>query len=147
MSYCEFTKDLVDDHPDKLYHDHDYGFPVENDNELFGRLILEINQAGLSWSTILNKADNFRRAFEDYQIDKIANYTVVDKERLLSDKGIIRNRLKIEAVIYNAGKVKEIQQDYGSFKNWLDQHKMLSLDDWVKLFKTQFKFTGCKIVE
>lgn len=147
MSYCEFTKDLADDHPDKLYHDNDYGFPVESDSELFGRLILEINQAGLSWSTILKKADNFRRAFEGYDIDRIANYTAADKERLLNDKGIIRNRLKVEAVIYNAGKVKEIQRDYGSFKNWLDKHKMLSLEDWVKLFKTQFKFTGGKIVE
>ncbi len=145
MSYCEFTKDLAEDHPDKIYHDQDYGFPIDDDNELFGRLILEINQAGLSWSTILKKADNFRSAYDQFDVETIANYGDDDKQRLLSDAGIIRNRLKVDAAIYNAGSVKAIQLEYGSFKNWLDKHKSLSLDNWIKLFKNNFKFTGGEI--
>lgn len=147
MSYCEFTKDLAEDHPDKIYHDKEYGFPLHDDNELFGRLILEINQAGLSWLTILKKADNFRSAFDDYKIDKIANYGEEEKHRLLNDKGIIRNKLKIKAVIYNAQQVEKIQSEFGSFEYWLNEHKLLSLDGWVKLFKIHFKFVGGKIVD
>lgn len=147
MSYCEFTKVLADDHPDKRYHDDVYGFPVHEDNELFGRLILEINQAGLSWSTILNKADNFREAYDHYEIRKIAAYTEKDKDKLLLDAGIIRNKLKVGATIYNAQRVMEIQSKHGSFKNWLDAHKSLSLEEWVSLFKKNFKFTGGEITK
>lgn len=147
MSYCEFTKDLAEDHPDKIYHDEDYGFPIIDDNELFGRLILEINQAGLSWSTILRKADNFREAYDEFVIRKIANYNDEDKQRLLTDSGIIRNRLKVEAAVYNAKRIVEIQSEHVSFKNWLDNHKTLSLNEWVKLFKKHFKFTGGEITK
>ncbi len=147
MSYCEFTKDLAEDHPDKIYHDEEYGFPIDDDNELFGRLVLEINQAGLSWSTILKKADNFRSAYDQFNVEVIANYCDDDKQRLLSDAGIIRNRLKVDAVIYNAKRVKAIQREYGSFKNWLDKHKSLSLNNWIKLFKNNFKFTGGEITK
>lgn len=147
MTYCEFTKDLADDHPDKLYHDNDYGFPVDEDNELFGRLILEINQAGLSWSTILKKAANFREAYSEYNIEQISNYGNEERTRLLADAGIIRNRLKVDAAIHNAKEVMKIKAEHGSFKNWLDTHKLLSLEDWTKLFKRHFKFTGGKIVE
>tara|TARA_B100000508_G_C11465884_1_gene282571 strand:+ start:57352 stop:57894 length:543 start_codon:yes stop_codon:yes gene_type:complete len=147
MSYCEFTKHLADDHPDKVYHDKVYGFPVDEDNELFGRLILEINQAGLSWSTILKKEKGFRKAYDNFDIEKVARYEDRDRERLLNDSGIIRNKLKVNAAIYNANKILEIQEEFGSFKNWLDKHKTLSLDEWVKLFKQRFKFTGGKILE
>ncbi|MFA5575378.1 MAG: DNA-3-methyladenine glycosylase I [Brumimicrobium sp.] len=147
MSYCEFTKDLENNHLDKLYHDKRYGFPVNSDDELFGRLILEINQAGLSWSLILKREDNFRTAFDDFSIEKIAKYDDNKIEELLQNAGIIRNRKKIEAVIYNAQKIIEIQNESGSFKAWLDSYNGFSLKEWTKLFKKKFKFTGTKIVE
>ena len=128
------------------YHDKEYGFPIEDDNELFARLILEINQAGLSWTTILNKKDNFFKAFDNFEIDKVARYGAKQRERLLNDAGIIRNRLKVDAAIENAKKLKEIQKEFGSFKKWLDTHHPLTKEEWVKLFKKTFKFTGGEIV-
>jgi len=130
----------------KEYHDKQYGFPISDDNELFGRLILEINQAGLSWSTILKKEQNFRVAYSNFDIKIIANYEMVDVNRLLSDVGIIRNKLKINAVIQNAKSILEIQKEYDSFKNWLDHHHPKSKDEWTKIFKKTFKFTGGEIV-
>ncbi|MGM0479047.1 MAG: DNA-3-methyladenine glycosylase I [Bacteroidota bacterium] len=147
MSYCEFTKDLPEEHPDRQYHDKDYGFPVKNDDELFGRLILEINQAGLSWSTILKKAPRFRKAYDQFSVEKIACYSDSDIERLMNDAGIIRNRKKITSAIHNAKVVQEIQQEWGSFENWLDDKKSLSLKSWVKVFRARFKFTGEKIID
>jgi DNA-3-methyladenine glycosylase I len=147
MSYCEFTKHLADDHLDKKYHNEIYGFPVRDDNELFGRLILEINQAGLNWSTILKKERNFRRAFNDFKIEEIALYGQKDKERLLNNKGVIRNKLKIDAVIHNAKEVIRIQSEFDSFNNWLYRHKGLSLEEWTELFRRHFKFVGTTIVE
>lgn len=147
MSYCEFTKDLDESHPHRIYHDNQYGFPIEDDNELFGRLILEINQAGLNWLTILKKQDNFRVAFNNFEIEKIARYDIKKKESLLQDAGIIRNRLKIEAVIYNANRVLELQKEFGSFKKWLDLNTGKDLKEWTTLFKKNFKFTGGLIVE
>lgn len=144
-SYCQAVANLELSNVHRLYHDTAYGFPIEDDNELFGRLILEINQAGLSWTTILNKQDNFRRAYEGFYIAKVAAYSELDRQRLLSDPGIIRNRLKIDAAIANAQRILEIQAEYGSFKNWLDQHAPLAKDEWVKLFKRNFKFTGGEI--
>lgn len=130
----------------KSYHDKRYGFPIVDDNELFGRLILEINQAGLNWLTILRKEQNFRKAYSNYDIKCIANYTLEDEARLLSDIGIIRNKLKVKAVIYNAQSILEIQREYGSFKNWLDAQHPKTKEEWVKLFKKKFKFTGGEIV-
>jgi DNA-3-methyladenine glycosylase I len=146
MSYCVFIagkgKGTVHQH----YHDTEYGFPIYDDNLLFARLILEINQAGLSWETILKKKDNFFKAFDDFNIDKVARYTDKRKEKLMQDAGIIRNRLKIEATIDNAKKIKEIQKEFGSFKNWLDEHHPRTKEEWVKLFKKTFRFTGGEIV-
>ncbi|HLW29659.1 MAG TPA: DNA-3-methyladenine glycosylase I [Brumimicrobium sp.] len=147
MSYCKFTKDLNENHLDKRYHDERYGFPTSSDNELFGRFILEINQAGLSWSLMLKKEDNFKTAFDDFSIDKVASYKEEKVEELMGNVGIIRNRRKIEAVIYNANKIIEFQKKYGSFSLWLDQYIDYSLSEWTKLFKKNFKFTGEKIVE
>jgi DNA-3-methyladenine glycosylase I len=144
-SYCEFVEQLEQSNVNRIYHDKMYGFPIDSDSELFGRLILEINQAGLSWTIILNKQDNFRMAYSQFDIKKIANYAEEDRERLLSDAGIIRNKLKVNAVIVNAQKILEIQEEYGSFKNWLDKNHYLSLEEWVKLFKKTFKFTGGEI--
>ncbi|HZH86757.1 MAG TPA: DNA-3-methyladenine glycosylase I [Brumimicrobium sp.] len=147
MSYCKFTKDLDENHLDKRYHDDRYGFPTASDDELFGRFILEINQAGLSWSLMLKKENNFKAAFDDFSLVKIAAYDEKKIEELMNNAGIIRNRRKIEAVIYNANKIIEIQKKYGNFSLWLDQYIGYSLKEWTKLFKKNFKFTGEKIVE
>ena len=145
MSYCEYVSNLEPSNVHRIYHDTQYGFPIESDDELFGRLILEINQAGLSWTTILNKKDNFRKAYSDYNIKKIANYKKKDIDRLLADAGIIRNKLKVNAAIHNAGRIIELQSEHGSFKNWLDLNHPKTREEWVKLFKKEFKFTGGEI--
>lgn len=147
--YCNYIASLPDGEKKELnknYHDSQYGFPIHDDNELFGRLILEINQAGLSWLTILKKQHNFRKAFDDFDIAKIASYGETERARLLADSGIIRNRLKIDAVIYNAGIITNLQKEHGSFENWLDKNHPLTKNEWVKLFKKHFKFVGGEIV-
>lgn len=128
------------------YHDREYGFPVHDDAILFERLVLEINQAGLSWLTILKKRENFRRAYEGFDIDVVAAYGERDRARLLADAGIIRNRLKVEAAIANARRLVEIRSAFGSFAGWLDHHHPMTKEEWVKLFKRTFRFTGGEIV-
>ncbi|MBS1639103.1 MAG: DNA-3-methyladenine glycosylase I [Bacteroidetes bacterium] len=147
MSYCNYIKTITDkNNLNKIYHDEYYGFPIEDDNELFGRLILEINQAGLSWTTILNKQENFRKAYHHFSIKKISLYKEKDITRLLNDAGIIRNKLKINAAIENAKTVLLLQKEFGSFKNWLQHHHPKTKEEWVKIFKQHFKFTGGEIV-
>ena len=146
MSYCDFCTNLPEDDLNKIYHDTAYGFPITSDNELFGRLILEINQAGLSWSLMLKKEQNFRLAFDYFDIEKIAEYDDVKVSELLQDAGIIRNQLKIRSVIFNARKIIELQKKFGSFADWLDKNDPLTLQEWVKLFKKNFKFVGGEIV-
>ncbi len=102
ISYCDYCNSHPEDTFNHDYHDTQYGFPLQDDNLLFERLILEINQAGLSWITILKKADNFRKAYRGFDIDKVARFTEKDRTRLLADAGIIRNRLKVNAAIENA---------------------------------------------
>jgi DNA-3-methyladenine glycosylase I len=145
-SYCEFVKNLDENNLHKKYHDCEYGFPLHDDNLLFERLCLEINQAGLNWSIILGKKDNFHKAFNQFNIKKVASYKRKDIERLLSDVGIIRNRLKITSVIENANRILVIQKEHGSFENWLNKNHPKTLEEWVKVFKKQFKFTGGEIV-
>jgi len=145
-SYCEFVERLPIDNLHRIYHDTGYGFPLDNDDEIFERLVLEINQAGLSWSTILNKQQNFKIAFDNFSIRKVAAYNNIDIERLLNDAGIIRNKLKINAAIYNANRILELQKEHGSFKKWLDINHPKSKDEWTKLFKRTFTFTGGEIV-
>jgi DNA-3-methyladenine glycosylase I len=128
------------------YHNHEYGFPIRDDNHLFARLVLEINQAGLSWTTILNKKENFFKAYDHFDIEKVASYNKKQIDRLLNDPGIIRNRLKIQAAVDNAKKILEIQKEHGSFKKWLDKQHPLSWEEWVKIFKNNFRFTGGEIV-
>lgn len=144
--YCSYTATLPDGHPDKLYHDTVYGFPVNDDALLFERLILEINQAGLNWSMILRKQEHFRNAYDHFDPEKVAAYTDADRERLRADPGIIRNRLKINAAIYNAGRILEIRDGFGSFHDWLISHHPLPAEAWTKLFRKNFKFTGPEIV-
>lgn len=128
------------------YHDHEYGFPPPDDRALFERLVLEINQAGLSWLTILQKRAGFRRAYDDFDIATVAGYGAADRARLLADASIIRNRLKVDAAIHNAGVIVELQRSHGSFGAWLDAHHPLAKADWVRLFKRTFRFTGGEIV-
>ena len=145
-SYCEITARMEPGNVHIHYHDNEYGFPIHDDNELFARLILEINQAGLSWTTILNKKDNFYKAFDRFDIRKISRYSEKKVEKLMQDAGIIRNRLKIESTIDNAKRIIQLQKEHGSFKSWLDTNHPLSKDEWVKLFKKTFRFTGGEIV-
>jgi DNA-3-methyladenine glycosylase I len=145
-TYCDYCVAHPEDTFNRLYHDKEYGFPLRDDNLLFERLILEINQAGLSWITILKKAANFRAAYSRFDIDKIASYDEADRARLLSDPGIIRNRLKVNAAIENARRIQDLRIEYGSFRGWLDSHHPQTLESWVKLFKRNFIFTGGEIV-
>lgn len=145
-TYCSFVQQAGKETVHRVYHDQEYGFPIDDDNLLFARLVLEINQAGLSWETILKKKDNFFSAFDDFNIDKVARYSEKKKEKLMQDAGIIRNRLKIEAAIFNAKEIQRIQKQTGSFKKWLDLHHPKTKEEWVKLFKQTFRFTGGEIV-
>lgn len=149
------------------YHDREYGFPLREDAELFERLILEINQAGLSWLTILRKREAFRRAYHGFEVARVARYGARDIRRLMADAGIIRNRLKISAAIANARAVLALSETHGSFTAWLDAHRVAedipgapaggggtrrrgsrlrSRDEWVSLFRQSFRFTGGEIV-
>lgn len=145
--YCDFARG----HPlHGPYHDTEYGFPCRDEAVLFERLILEINQAGLSWETMLKKRDGFRRAYDSLDVDKVAAYGLRDRERLMADAGIIRNRLKIEAAIHNAQVIQRLRGSHGSFAAWLDAQVMdggtvRDKAGWVKLFKKTFRFTGGEI--
>jgi DNA-3-methyladenine glycosylase I len=103
------------------YHDEEWGVPVSDDRILFEFLLLEGAQAGLSWSTILNKRENYRRAFDQFDAAKIARYTPRKLEKLLADPGIVRNRLKVNAAVVNARAFLEVQSEYGSFARFMWQ--------------------------
>ena len=140
--YC----DIAPGHPyHGPYHAKEYGFPIRDESKLFERLVLEINQAGLSWLTILKKRENFRAAFDRFDVDRVAAYGGKERLRLLGDAGIIRNQLKINAAIENARRIAEIRDSHRSFARWLDSHHPLTKDEWVKLFKKTFVFTGGEI--
>jgi DNA-3-methyladenine glycosylase I len=142
MTYC----DAAPGHPfHGPYHDREYGFPIRDDNRLFERLVLEINQAGLSWLTILKKRDAFREAFDDFELARVARYDARRRERLMKNEGIIRNRLKIDAAIENAKRILALRKTHGSFAAWLDAHHPRDKAEWVKLFKKTFVFTGGEI--
>ncbi len=149
MSYCDAIEGMQPAERrllHKNYHDFHYGFPIDDDDELFGRLVMEINQAGLSWETILKKEAAFRKAYSNFNIRSVSLYTDIDRERLLGDVGIIRNRLKINAAIENAKTILNLQKEFGSFQNWLAKQHPKPKEEWVKLFKKTFKFTGGEIV-
>ena len=148
MSYCNAIEYMDGERKaiHKAYHDHLYGFPIHDDNELFCRLVLEINQAGLSWETILKKEKTFRKAYTNFNIKKVAAYTEEDRARLMADPGIIRNRLKINAAIENAKTILKLQKEFGSFEKWLEHNHPKTKEEWVKLFKKTFRFTGGEIV-
>jgi DNA-3-methyladenine glycosylase I len=145
-SYCEYLREHTEDTLNKTYHDLEYGFPLADDASLLERFALEINQAGLSWTLMLKRKENFQRAFEGFEIDRVAAYGEAEVARLLADAGIIRNRLKIKAVIENARRIQGLRGEFGSFKGWLDAHHPLTRAEWTKLFKQTFVFTGGEIV-
>ena len=147
MTYCEAIAEMTGDRQalHRAYHDHHYGFPLHDDNELFGRLILEINQAGLSWETILKKEAGFRAAYDGFDISTVAAYGESDRARLLADPGIIRNRLKVDAAIANAQTILRLQKSHGSFEKWLESHHPRAKEEWVRLFRGTFRFTGGEI--
>jgi len=142
-TYCEIAPGHEWHGP---YHAGHYGFPIADDDQLFERLILEINQAGLSWLTILKRQDAFRKAFRDFRIESVARMSARDVERLMQDASIIRNRMKIEATIENAKRIRAIQRERDSFAAWIAANHPLTKPDWVKLFKKTFVFTGGEIV-
>lgn len=145
MTYCGMVRAGLDEW-NQSYHDKDYGFPLRSDAELFERLMLEVNQAGLSWLTILKKRESFLKAYDGFDVDRVAGYKDKDRERLLADAGIIRNRLKVNAAIENARRIVELRGSHGGFAGWLDAHHPLALEDWTRLFRKTFRFTGGEIV-
>jgi DNA-3-methyladenine glycosylase I len=147
------------------YHDDEWGVPVHGDQELFEHLALDGFQAGLSWRTILHKREAFRRAFKNFDIGKVARFTEKDIQRLLQDKGIVRNQQKIRAMVNNALRIEEIQEEFGSFDSYIWQftaHETIigsASDTWENLRSTSsesdemaadmrrrgFKFVGSTI--
>jgi len=127
------------------YHDREHGFPASDEAVLFERLLMEINQAGLSWLTVLQKRENFRKAYAGFDVDRVAAFGEADRARLLADSGIVRNRLKVNAAIENAKRVQLLRGSHGGFAAWLDAHHPRPKPDWVKLFKKTFVFTGGEI--
>lgn len=144
--YCNHCQKLPLEDVHRIYHDTKYGRRITDDNELFARLVLEINQAGLSWDTILKKEKNFYAAYKNFVVSDVAALSDSDITLLLNDAGIIRNKLKINAARHNAQVILLIQQEHGSLLNWLDLHTHYTHAQWVSLFKKTFKFTGGEIV-
>jgi DNA-3-methyladenine glycosylase I len=142
-TYCEIAPGQAFHAP---YHDREYGFPIRRDDRLLERLALEINQAGLSWLTILKKKAAFRAAFDGFRPEVVAKYGARDRRRLLADAGIVRNRLKVDAVIENARRILELRESHRSFARWLDAQHPRNLESWTKLFGETFRFTGGEIV-
>lgn len=146
FSYCAYVAGPGAGTVHAPYHDTEYGFPSEDERVLFERLVLEINQAGLSWETILKKRAGFQTAYEGFDPERVAAYGEADRARLLGDAGIIRNRLKVNAAIHNAGVILQMRSYDGGFGNWLAARHPLSKEAWVKEFKRVFRFTGGEIV-
>lgn len=146
------------------YHDTEWGVPIHDDRTLFEFLILEGAQAGLSWQTVLNKRQNYRKVFSNFDAKKIARFTQEDRARLLANSGIIRNRLKIDAAVQNAQAFLQVQKEFGSFDAYIwgfvggkpINHKLASIKDVPAkiiesdamskdLQKRGFKFVGSTI--
>lgn len=141
--YC----DVAPGHPHHgPYHDHEYGFPATDERVLLERLSLEIFQAGLSWLIVLRKRPAIRAAFEGFDPDRVAAYGAKDRARLLGDAGIIRNRRKIDAIIENARRLRELGAAHGGFAGWIESHHPMPKDEWVQLFRDSLVFTGGEVV-
>lgn len=140
--YCDYAPDNPLHAP---YHNTEYGFPVADEDALMERLSLEICQAGLSWGIVLKKRETLNKAFLNFNVDKVSRFNDRDIERLLVDEGIIRNRLKVMAIIENAKRIRNLRDSHGGFAAWIAAHHPMAKRDWVKLFKKTFKFTGGEI--
>lgn len=142
-TYCAIAPDSPV-HRD--YHAREYGFPARDEAVLFERLVLEIMQAGLSWETILKRRAGMAEAFRGYDVDTIAEWGAREQARLLADPRIIRNRLKVEAILDNARRIRRLRASHGGFAAWLDASHPRDKEAWVKLFRATFRFTGGEIV-
>ena len=141
--YCR----IAPGHPvHESYHATEYGFPQRDEAVLFERLCLEIMQAGLSWEIVLKRRPGMRRAFADFDVDRVAAMGESERTALLANPDIIRNRLKVDAIIENARRIQALRKSHGGFAKWLDAHHPLTKPEWVKLFRRSFKFTGGEIV-
>jgi len=141
--YCDFAPG----HPvHDSYHATEYGFPQRDEAVLFERLCLEIMQAGLSWEIVLKRRAGMRESFGGWDVDAIAATDAASRARLLADPAIIRNRLKVDAIVHNAGIVQTLRASHGGFAAWLDAHHPRDKAAWIKLFKGTFRFTGGEIV-
>ena len=141
--YCAFAPgNPVHEH----YHAHEHGFPNRDETVMFERLCMEIMQAGLSWEIVLKRRTTMNAAFAGFVVDPVAAFDDADRARLLADPGIIRNRLKVDAIIDNARTVQGLRKSHGSFADWLDANHPRDKAAWVKLFRSTFRFTGGEIV-
>lgn len=141
--YC----DVAPGHPlHGPYHDREYGFPTSDERVLFERMVLEINQAGLSWELMLKKRDGFRAAYDGFEVDRVAAYGARERARLLGDPGIIRNRRKVDAAIENARRIRALRDSHGGLAGWLAAHHPRDKTDWVKLLRGSFVFMGPEVV-
>ncbi|MFT4343245.1 MAG: DNA-3-methyladenine glycosylase I [Candidatus Woesearchaeota archaeon] len=143
-SYCRYARNQPQGNHHREHHDTEHGFPPTDDDDLFRRMMLEISQAGLSFDIALKKKESIYEAFNS--IDTVAGFSEKDIEQLMHNQGIIRNRRKILAAITNAQKIQELQKEYGSFWNWLNKQNCTTREEWTKLFKKTFTFTGGEIV-
>jgi DNA-3-methyladenine glycosylase I len=144
QTYCSYARSFPKGNHHRDHHDCEHGTFAKDDDDLFRRLNLEIMQAGLSFDTILKKKKTIYEAFPN--VKKVANYKEKEIQSLMQNPGIIRNKLKIESIIYNANKILELQKTFGSFKNWLDKNHPKTKEEWIKIFKKEFKFTGGEIL-
>lgn len=146
MAFENYCQAAVGDPWHGPYHETDYGYPVRDDAVLFERLVLEINQAGLSWLTILKKRQGFRVAFDQFDIDRVAAYGEAERARLLADSGIIRNRRKIDAAIENARRLQVLRRNHGSFAAWLAAQHPRDKAGWLAVMRAEFVFMGGEVV-
>ncbi|NOX46521.1 MAG: DNA-3-methyladenine glycosylase I [Chlorobi bacterium] len=129
---CPWTQDKA---LENEYHDTEWGVPLHDDDKLFEYMLLDAFQAGLSWSTILNKRENFRKAFDGFDVQKISNYKEDKIRELLNDKGIIRNKLKIRSSVTNAQLFIKVQEEFGNFDTYIWQfvnHKTIT-NKWERM--------------
>ncbi len=141
--YCDFAPGNP---VHETYHNSEYGFPCGDETALFEILALEIFQPGLSWDIVLRKRPTTVAAFGGFDVDNVAAYSDADTARLLADQGIIRNRLKVAAIIENARCIQQLRKSNGGFSHWLARHHPLNRAEWTKLFRGAFKFMGPEVV-
>ena len=141
-AYCAFATGNPIHRP---YHDTEHGVPARDETVLFERLCMEIMQAGLSWGIVLKRRATLRTAFAEFEVDRVVAFDEADQVRLLADPGIIRNRLKVAAIIANARVIQGLRDSHGGFAGWLDVHPR-DKPAWVRLFRQNFRFTGGEIV-